>query len=162
MLYRRHVPHETARNFQLDLFDPDDGHYEYSAIVTNKRLTHRNLWHFYNGRGSHEKVYGELKSGFAFDCVPSLSEPANAAWQMLCVLAFNLSRGFQNRTLAPARTANRKRRTRRRFEHIQTLRFKLLSRAAVLLRPAGKTTLHLGASRTVARNFLAAATAIRT
>jgi len=161
VLYRRQVPHETARNFQLDLFDPDDGHYEYSAILTNKRLNHRNLWHFYNGRGSHEKVYGELKSGFAFDCVPSLSEPANAAWQMLCVLAFNLARNFQTRTLAPARTANRKRRTRRRFDHIQTLRFKLLSRAAVLLRPAGKATLHLGASRTVASTFLAVASAIR-
>ncbi len=161
VLYRRHVAHETGRNFQLDLFHPDDGHYEYSAILTNKRLTPRNLWHFYNGRGSHEKVYGELKTGFAFDCVPSLSEPANAAWQMLSVLAFNLSRAFQAQTLAPVRKTNRKRRTSRRFESIHTMRFKLLGRAAVLLRPAGKTTLHLGASPAVAARFLAITNAIR-
>lgn len=34
---RRRVSHVTAKNFQLDLFDPDDGDYEYSAVTTNKR-----------------------------------------------------------------------------------------------------------------------------
>ena len=130
VLYRRHVNHKTRKNFQLDLFDPDDGHY-YSAIPRPQ--------HFYNGRGSHEKVYGELKGGFAFGCVPSLEEPANAAWQMLSVLAFNLSRGFQAKATAPARNTNRKRRARRRFQSIHTLRYKLLGRAAVLLTPRGKT-----------------------
>ena len=33
VVYRRRVQHETAKNFQLDLFDPSDGHYEYSAVV---------------------------------------------------------------------------------------------------------------------------------
>ncbi|MBI2560873.1 MAG: transposase, partial [candidate division NC10 bacterium] len=28
MIYRKHVRHETAKNFQLDLFTPDDGHFE--------------------------------------------------------------------------------------------------------------------------------------
>ena len=161
VLYRRKVRHETRKNFQLDLFDPDDGHYEYSAITTNKRIQAGTLWHFYNGRGSHEKGYAELKGGFAFDCVPSLEEQANAAWQMLSVLALNISRAFQAETLAPARNTNRKRRTRRRFESIHTLRFKLLSRAAVLLRSAGKTTLHLGNSPAAASHFIAIANAIR-
>ena len=161
VLYRRRVTRETRKNFQLDLFNPDDGHYAYSAIATNKRIRGRTLWHFYNGRCSHEKVYGELKSGFAFGCVPSLSQPANAAWQALSVLAFNLSRGFQATTTASARNTNRKRRARRRFDSIHTLRYKLLGRAAVVLRPGGKTTLHLGASPTVGRNFLRIAHAIR-
>ena len=30
VFYRKHVAHQTRRNFQLDLFTPDDGHYEYS------------------------------------------------------------------------------------------------------------------------------------
>lgn len=161
VLYRRHVNHKTRKNFQLDLFDPDCGHYEYSAIATNRRIQGRTLWHFYNGRGSHEKVYGELKGGFAFDCVPSLEESANAAWQMLSVLAFNLSRSFQAKTAAPRRNTNRKRRARRRFETIHTLRYKLLGRAAVVLRPRGKTTLHLGASPAVANRFLAIQNALR-
>ena len=46
-------------------------------------------------------------------------------------------------------------RARRRFESIHTLRHKLLGRAAVLLKPKGKTTLHLGASPALASHFLA-------
>ena len=38
VLYRKHVHHETRKNFQLDLFTPDDGHYEYSAVATNLPL----------------------------------------------------------------------------------------------------------------------------
>lgn len=38
-IYRKHVAHKTAKNFQLDLFDPSDGHWEYSAITTNKDVT---------------------------------------------------------------------------------------------------------------------------
>ena len=161
VLYWRHVAHKTRKKFQLDLFDPGDGHYEHSAIATNKRIQGRTLRHFYNGRGSHEKVYGELKGGFAFGCVPSLEEPANAAWQMLSVPAFNLSRGFHAKANAPARNTNRKRRARHRFESIHTLRYMLLRRAAVLLRPRGKTTLHLGASPAVANLFLAIQNALR-
>ncbi len=33
VLYRRKVNHETRKNFQLDLFSPEDGHFEYSAIL---------------------------------------------------------------------------------------------------------------------------------
>ena len=35
MIYRKHVAHESPKNFQLDLFTPDDGHYEYAAVATN-------------------------------------------------------------------------------------------------------------------------------
>ena len=31
VVYRKRVRHLTAKNYQLDLFDPDDGYYEYSA-----------------------------------------------------------------------------------------------------------------------------------
>ena len=81
VLYRTHVQHETAKNFQLDLFDPSDGHYENSAVVTNKAIGGPALWAFMCGRGTHERVYGELKTGFAFACVPSMHYAANSAWQ---------------------------------------------------------------------------------
>ena len=71
VVYRKRVCHRTAKNYQLDLFDPDDGYFEYSAIVTNKEVTGRTPWFFMCGRGTHEKVYGELKGGFAFDCLPT-------------------------------------------------------------------------------------------
>jgi hypothetical protein len=60
-VYRKHVSHRTRENFQLDLFDPNDGHYEYSSVATNKRVGLRTLWNFMAGRGGHEKTLGELK-----------------------------------------------------------------------------------------------------
>ncbi|MFQ5479546.1 MAG: IS1380 family transposase [Candidatus Binatia bacterium] len=100
VVYRKRVHHETAKNFQLDLFDPADGHYEYSAVVTNKQLSGPYLWRFICGRGAHEKALGELKDGFAFDCLPTMKYAANSAWQIVSVLAFNLIRGFQVATTA--------------------------------------------------------------
>ena len=133
VVYRKRVAHRTPKNFQLDLFDPDDGYYEYSAVVTNKPVTGRTLWFFMCGRGTHEKVYGELKSGFAFDCVPTERYQANSAWQVLSIMAFNVIRGFQARTTAEGRRTNRKRRTLRRFEQIHTLRYRFLNRAGLLV-----------------------------
>jgi len=153
VIYRKKVQHKTRKNFQLDLFDPADGHFEYSAIVTNKTLTGRSLWHFLCGRGTHEQAYGELRSGFAFDCVPSLSYGANSAWQVLSVLAFNLMRRFQAATTAPRRRRTRKRRTLYRYETIQTLRYECLHRAGIVCHPAGHATLDVGTSPTVKKRF---------
>jgi hypothetical protein len=38
MIYRKHVQHQSPKNFQLDLFSPDDGHFEYYAVATNLPL----------------------------------------------------------------------------------------------------------------------------
>ena len=114
VVYRKRVHHRAAKNYQLDLFDPDDGYFEYSAIVTNKEVTGRTLWFFMCGRGTHEKVHGELKGGFAFDCVPTQRYEANSAWQVFSVIAFNLMRALQAGT-AERRSMNRKRRRAGRF-----------------------------------------------
>ena len=153
VVYRRHVRHATAKNFQLDLFDPTDGHYEYSAVVTNKGLGGRALWAFMCGRGIHEKVYGELKNGFAFDCVPTMRYAANSAWQLLSVLAFNLMHGFQMATTAGRRGPTRKRRSLFHFETIHTLRYLCLHRAGVIVRPDGYATLDVGRSPAVVERF---------
>ena len=79
VVYRKRVRHRTAKNCQLDLFDPEDGYFEYSAIVTNKEVTGRTLWFFMCGRSTHEKVYGETRGGFAFDCLPTQRHQANSA-----------------------------------------------------------------------------------
>jgi hypothetical protein len=153
VIYRRRVAHETAKNFQLDLFDPNDGHYEYSAVATNKALSGSALWLYMCGRGIHEKVYGELKGGFAFDCVPTMRYAANSAWQILSVLAFNLMRGFQAATTAPPRRPTRKRSAVYRFETIHTLRALCLQRAGILIRPAGYPTLDVGPSPAIHDRF---------
>jgi hypothetical protein len=153
VVYRTRVQHVTAKNFQLDLFDPDDGHYEYAAVTTNKTLGGAALWAFMCGRGTHEQVYGELKHGFAFGCVPTMRYAANSAWQILSVLAFNLVRGFQLATTAERRSATRKRRTVFRFEMIHTLRYLCFGRAGVLLYPDGYATLDVGPAPAVADRF---------
>lgn len=153
IIYRQRVHHKSRKNYQLDLFDPDDGHYEYSAIATNLELSRDALWYFMCGRGAHEKAYGELKNGFAFDCVPSMKEHANSAWQLLSVLAFNLMRAFQAATGATTRIPNGKATTRLRFKHIRTLRFEFINRAGIIVKPKGKATLDVGSSPAVRETF---------
>jgi len=153
VVFRKRVGHATAKNFQLDLFDPADGHYEYSAVVTNKTLSGPLVWAFMCGRGAHEKAYAELKSGFAFDCVPTMKYAANSLWQMISVMAFNVVRGFQTMTTAERRGRTRKRRSVYRFESIHTLRYLYLHRAGVIVRPDGRPTLDVGSSPAVAERF---------
>jgi hypothetical protein len=153
VIYRKRVGHKSPKNYQLDLFDPSDGHWEYSAVVTNKNLTGANLWYFMCGRGGHEKVLAELKNGFAFDCVPTMKYAANGAWQMISVLAFNLMRGLQATTTAPMRPSGRVRRCAYLFESIETIRYTWLRRAGRVARPTGRAVLDVGDTDIVKMRF---------
>jgi hypothetical protein len=142
VVFRKHVTHESRRNYQLDLFSPDDGHFEYSAVATNLSLTPRALWHFMAGRGAQEKTFAELKGEFALDAVPTNHYGANSAWQQLSILAHNLTIGFQ----LYANLATPKPRTLKRtyyywLSSIKTLRFTIINRAARLARIHGCPTL---------------------
>ena len=97
-IYRKHVHHRATKNYQLDLFDPNDGHYEYSAVTSNLDFTLANLWRFACGRGNHEKTIAQLKTGLAFHTVPTMAYAANSAWQHLVVLVHNLLTNFQIET----------------------------------------------------------------
>jgi hypothetical protein len=152
-IYRRKVAHRTAKNFQLDLFDPDDGSYEYSAITSNLDYTLANLWHFMAGRGAHEKTIAQLKSGLAFHTVPTLAYAANSAWQQLVTLTHNLLTNFQIDAGAERRRRSRKHTALPRLSTVQTLRFTLFHRAAALVRPAGRTVLRLTSNPATERLF---------
>jgi hypothetical protein len=109
MIYRTRVQYKSPRNFQLDLFTPDDGHYEYSAVATNLELGLPALYAFICGRGAQEKTIAELKGEFALDVVPTNHYGANSAWQQLSILAHNVARSFQLDTVAVAKPRSRKR-----------------------------------------------------
>jgi hypothetical protein len=143
VLYRKHVAHETRKNFQLDLFTPDDGHYEYSAVATNLALGLPALWAFACGRGAQEKTFAELKGEFALDVVPTKHYAANSAWQQLSVLAYNLIRNFQLETLAEPKRRSRKRTYAYLFRSMRTLRFLLVARAGRVTRLGGRNVLRL-------------------
>lgn len=142
-IYRKRVFHKTRKNFQLDLFDPSNGTWEYSAIATNKNLGLKALWEFMAGRGAHEKAIGELKSGYAFDSVPTQNYAANSTWQILSTLAYNLVASFQIQTGAPQRKRTRKRTCLFILKSIFTLRYEFLGRAGILQHPHGRPTLTL-------------------
>jgi hypothetical protein len=146
VLYRKRVRHETRKNFQLDLFSPDDGHFEYSAVTTNKALSGPALWAFMAGRGAQEKTLAELKGEFALDVVPTNHYGANSAWQQLGVLGHNLLRSFQLHTVAPRKPRSPKRTYAYTLQSMRTLRFVLIARAGRLARIAGRQVLRMTAN----------------
>ena len=151
--YRKRVFHQTAKNFQLDLFNPDDGIYEYSAVTTNLPFTPKNLWLFMAGRGAQEKTIAELKGGLAFDSVPSKRYAANSAWQWLSVLAHNLHRDFQLSLRTDDRRRTRKSTYSYALSSIQTSRFEWLNVAGRLLSLAQGATLRLPGSPEIKKCF---------
>ncbi len=143
MIYRKHVAHESPKNFQLDLFTPDDGHFEYAAVATNMALDLSALHAFICGRGAQEKTIAELKGEFALDVIPTRHYGANTAWQQLSVLAHNLIRSFQLDTLAEPKPRSRKRTYTYLIRSMRTLRFLLITRAGRLTRIGGRHVLRL-------------------
>ena len=137
VVYRKPVHHETKKNYQLDLFDPDDGYFEYSAVGTNLDLSTAALWDFMAGRGAQEKTFAELKGEWALDVVPTHHYGANSAWQQISILGHNLIRNFQLQTLATPKPRSRKRTYRFFLQSLKTIRFKLIHQPARLVKPQG-------------------------
>ena len=148
-VFRKRVNHEPrkSKTVQLDLFHPDDGKWEYSVVATNKALGLAALWHFYNGRSTHEKTYAELKSGYAFESIPTNHYGANTAWQKLNIVAHNLVTSFQLATTAEPRPRTRKRTACFLLRSIKTVRFEWLVKAARLIRPGGRMVLRLARNK---------------
>ena len=142
-IFRKRVFHKTRKNYQLDLFDPDDGTFEYAAVATNLPFKLRALWRFMSGRGMHEKAIGELKTGLSFDTIPTHNYDANSAWQQFVILAHNLLVNFQIETGLTKRNRTLKNTNRWPLKSIRTLRFEIINRAGHLIRPEGRLTLRL-------------------
>ncbi|MCG7852628.1 MAG: IS1380 family transposase [Methanosarcinaceae archaeon] len=154
VIYRKKVGHKSGKNYQLDLFDPDDGHWEYSAVTTNLPLCGRRLWHFMCGRGVHEKIIGQLKNDLAFDSVPTNHYGANSAWQQIVTLAHNIIVNFQIETGADRRNRSWKNTVIFKLKSVQTLRFEVLCRAGKVVNPNGKTVLKLSRNDFARKTFL--------
>jgi hypothetical protein len=141
VVYRKPVHHQSKKNYQLDLFDPEDGYFEYSAVTTNLDLGAPALWDFMAGRGAQEKTFAELKGQWALDVVPTRHYGANSAWQQISVLGHNLLRNFQLQTLAIPRPRSRKRTCSYLLHSLKTIRFKLIHQPARIVKPQGYSVL---------------------
>lgn len=146
VVFRKKVAGRSCKNFQLNLFTPDDGHYEYSMVATNKNLSEAAVWAFMAGRGGHEKTLGELKQHLAFAAIPTQDWDANSSWQLLSALTHNLVRDFQATTGVEERPNGRKRTARMRFPSLRTFRFELIQLPARIARPGGRQKLRIAAS----------------
>lgn len=154
VVFRKRISGKPARDFQLDLFQPDDGYFEYSMVVTNKVESEPTIWNFMAGRGAHEKTLAELKQNVAFGSVVTDDWDANSAWQLLSALTHNLMRDFQLTTgLATPRRNGRKRTYRYRFMSMRTLRFLTIHLPARIARPAGRPELRIAAAPTARRRL---------
>ena len=149
VVYRKPVHHETKKNYQLDLFDPDDGYFEYSAVSTNLDLSAGALWDFMAGRGAQEKTFAELKGEWALDVVPTHHYGANSAWQQISILGHNLLRNFQLQTLATPKPRSRKRTYRFFLQSLKTIRFKLIHQPARIVKPQGYSVLRFAVAQPV-------------
>ena len=101
------------------------------------------------GRGSHEKIIGDLKPGLAFDSIPSNHYGANSPWQQIVALAHNLLVNLQIEGGAKRCPRSRKGTAVFLLRRAGTFRFVLFNRAGHLVRPHGATRLRLLANERV-------------
>lgn len=153
LFVRTKKPLARREPLQLDLFEPRDWNHDYQVIVTNKRGSAAGAVGFHHGRGSQEKVFGELKSQAAMEYIPARRWNANKLYLLANVMAHNLGRELQMEILPKPKRATRKRAALWRFEGWESLRRNMIQRAGRLIRPQGRLTLSLNLSEHVRSYF---------
>lgn len=154
VVFRQRVAVARKGPIQLDLFEPIHREYEYKVVMTNKAVTAKTILQFHNGRGAQEGIFAELKSQLSMDYLPSRRLVANQIYLLSGVIAHALGRELQMRA-APARfEANTPTRACLwLLDRIDSLRKRIVQRAARLTRPAGNLVLTLARSHAVECEF---------
>ena len=143
-IFRKKVK-ELGKNFQLDLFSPNNGVYEYSAVVTDtKQWDAKELLLFVSGRSGQENSLSELKDDFAFGYVPTNTYQANSAYFQISQMAYNLSLSLQHEMgLVKKHPTNPKRTRFYQGRKWKTFRFLILNRAGRIGWEQGTRVLYL-------------------
>jgi hypothetical protein len=143
-IFRKKVK-EPGKHFQLDLFSPNDGYYEYSAVVTDtKHWDAKELLLFVSGRSGQENSLSELKDDFAFGYVPTNTYQANSAYFQISQMAYNLSLSLQHEMgLVQKHPTNPKRTRFYQGWKWKTFRFLILNRAGRIGWDQGTKVLYL-------------------
>ena len=139
---------------QLDLFIPQTYGYQYTVIVTNKTIAMRKVLRFHHGRGTQEKVFGELKSQSQMDYIAVRRLSGNQLYLMTAILAHNLTRELQMRTESKTRGTTERRNPAWHFEQLATLRHHILQRAGRFTCPQGKLTLTITDNPALRRDLM--------
>ena len=136
---------EPRKPFQLELFTPNNGVYEYSTVLTDtKEWIPEDLVLFVAGRSAQENSIGDLKSSFAFDSVPTNTYQANSAYMQISQMAYNLSISMQqDMGLSTKQSPNRKKTRIYRIMEWRTFRFLILNKAGRIAWEDGKKVLKM-------------------
>jgi hypothetical protein len=141
------VSHEVGKQdkepLQLDLFRPVERGVDFKVILTNHTMGAGRVVSLHEGRGSQEKVFGELKSQVQLGYVPCRRLHANQTWLLGAMMAHNLGRELQMEQTPPPRELGVKRTARWVFAELGTLRRTVLHQVGRLTRPQGSWTLTL-------------------
>ena len=140
IVVRRAIPEKPS--WQFSLFKMAG--YTYHVIVTNLSLKPLNLWRFYNQRATGELIIRELLEAYSLGKIPTGDWASNQAYFHLVLFAHNLTHWFQRLCLAD---------DWQRL-NLQTIRNRLLTVPAQLLRPQGRPTLSLPSSYPYSKAFL--------
>ena len=154
MFIRNRVKVQSKVPVQLDFFEPLEEGYDYKVIVTNKSGFAGGVVRYHEGRGSQERIFGELKSQAQMDYIPARYRAANETYLFCSIMAHNLGRELQMRVSGPSRGLTLGRSARWVFEELSTLRRNVIQRAGRLTRPQGKLTLTLGTNHNVQDSIL--------
>jgi hypothetical protein len=122
---------DARKPYQLKLFSPNNGVYEYSAVVTDtNKWDPQQLLLFVSGRSAQENSISELKNSFAFDHVPTNNYQANSAYMQMSQMAYNLATSLQHDMgIVKKRTENKKNTRIFKTMEWKTIRFLLINRA---------------------------------
>ena len=133
------------KNFQLELFCPNNGIYEYSAVATHSQhWSPEDLLLFISGRSGQENSIGQLKNDFAFDHIPTNTYQANSAFMQVSQMAYNLSISMQHSMgLVKKRKQHRKHTRLYHSMEWKTFKFLILNRAGRISWSAGKKVLEM-------------------
>jgi hypothetical protein len=143
-IFRKKVK-EPEKHFQLNLFSPNNGVYEYSAVVTDTRQWDaKELLLFVSGRSGQENSLSELKDDFAFGYVPTNTYQANSAYFQVSQMAYNLSLSLQHEMgIVKKHSINPKRTRFYQGWKWKTFRFLILNRAGRIGWDRGTKVLYL-------------------
>ena len=122
-------------------------------IVTNRRHSASNVVSYHHGRGSQEKLFGEAKEHAGLGIVMGRRRAANEMFTVCAMMAHNLGREWQMRSLKRRRDQGPGQRSAWRFDSLGTLSRKVLHRAGRLIRPQGELTLEMNADEGVEREL---------
>ena len=133
------------KHYQLDLFSPNNGIYEYSAVVADtKAWKAEDLLLFVSGRSAQENSISELKTSFAFDHIPTNTYQANSAYLQISQMAYNLATSMQhNMGLTQPRKTNKKFTRLHKIMEWRTFRLLILNRAGRIVRENGYKVLQM-------------------